>query len=247
MKYFGDRVDLLHVGSLGCSRCQVRTAPPSKVTDRFLTGPGAYAPIRMKHNRLLTILAIAGVCAVVLLAPASHGPTRAQEIVQVRPTNVRAESTAGGILLTWDAPVVDSISGYRVFRRWLDMKTLTEPSHTVNTGSTETSYTDAEVEAGVLYAYYVRALLSNGRLSSWSWHANAKALGLSASEGGLNSGAPFRMWNIMEGELPPGLYLDPYEGSFSGVPMVEGNYSITVERRWVSGGNGALSDSAQAR
>ena len=99
----------------------------------------------MKHNRLLTILAIAGVCASVHLAPASHGPTGAQEIVQARPTNVRAESTAGGILLTWDAPVVDSISGYRVSRRWLDMSTLTEPSYTVDTGSTKTSYTAAEV------------------------------------------------------------------------------------------------------
>ena len=190
----------------------------------------------MKHNELLTILAIAGVCAVVLIAPASHGPTRAQEIVQARPTNVRAESTTGGIVLTWDAPDVDAISGYRVSRRWLDMSTMTEPSYTVDTGSTETSYTDAEVEAGVLYAYYVRALLSDGRLSSWSWHANAKALELNSNEGGPHSGAPFQMWSIMEGELPPGLYLDPYEGLFSGVPMVEGDYSITVERRWVNGG-----------
>ena len=190
----------------------------------------------MKHNKLLTILAIAGICVIVLLAPASHGPTRAQEVVQVRPTNVRAESTTGGIVLTWDAPDVDAISGYRVFRRWLDTSTQTEPSYTVDTGSTETSYTDTEVEAGVLYAYYVRALLSDGRLSSWSWHANAKALASTTSAGGLHSGAPFQVWSIMKGELPPGLYLDPYEGSFSGVPMVEGNYSITVERRWMSGG-----------
>ena len=179
-------------------------------------------------NRHL-IPVVAAICGLVLIPTASSGPTGAQEVLLPGPANVRADSTPGGIVLRWNAPLIDDISGYRVQRRWLDMDAREERSHTVDTGSTETSYTDSGAETGVHYAYYVRALTSDGGLSSWSVHANARAL----AHDSAGAAAPRSRWTVVAGELPPGVYLDPYGGSLFGVPLQVGEYSFTAERQSV--------------
>ena len=177
-------------------------------------------------------------CVLIALAAVSSYPTRAQEIVLAHPTNVRADSTIQGIVLTWDAPDVGAISGSQVQRRWLNMRARDELTSVVDTYSALTTYTDADVETGVLYANHIRALLADGRLSSWSSHSNAKALAVSTIESIGNAGVRVRTWRVMAGELPPGLYLDPYSGQLSGIPMEVGDFSITVERQWITPGAG---------
>ena len=75
------------------------------------------------------------------------------------PRNLRLESTASGMLLSWDAPAQDaeSVSGYRIMRRDPDFRRNLRVL--VNdTGDTETTYTDTTVANGRRYIYRVHAL-----------------------------------------------------------------------------------------
>ena len=79
------------------------------------------------------------------------------------PSGLSAVDTAGGVLLTWDAPEEDagSVTGYEVLRAQgeADLTTLA-----ADTGSADTSYTDATAtEPGENYAYRVRALRGEER------------------------------------------------------------------------------------
>ena len=70
-----------------------------------------------------------------------------------RPTGLNASVVSGvGVNLTWNNPADDTITGYEIRRRELgvdesgDLRTIEE-----NTGSADTSYTDATVKAGSNY------------------------------------------------------------------------------------------------
>ena len=81
------------------------------------------------------------------------------------PADLTATAVEGvGVVLTWSAPAQDSdsVTGYRILRR---LPQQGEPNPTVyvaDTGSTETTYTDADATvAGEQYSYRVKALRGN--------------------------------------------------------------------------------------
>ena len=72
------------------------------------------------------------------------------------PTGLTAVATNGQVVLTWDDPGDDSITGYRILRRmrrggnygnWITLET--------HTGSAATTYTDDTVVGNVKYAYRI--------------------------------------------------------------------------------------------
>ena len=77
------------------------------------------------------------------------------------PTNLTAGIVDGGVALSWDAPAEDagSVTGYEVLRRQPRQGENTLLVYVADTGSTDTSYTDAAAnEPGELYVYGVKAL-----------------------------------------------------------------------------------------
>ena len=77
------------------------------------------------------------------------------------PTNLTAGIVEGGVALSWDAPAEDagSVTGYEVLRRQPRQGENTLLVYVADTGSTDTSYTDAAAtEPGELYVYGVKAL-----------------------------------------------------------------------------------------
>ena len=94
--------------------------------------------------------------------PAEPQPEPSQEpVVQIDPLTGLAESNVkhDSLTLTWDDPNNDAITGYRVLKG-------TEPDNLLvtkdDTGSTNTKYTDSEVEKATTYFYSVNALTTNG-------------------------------------------------------------------------------------
>ena len=64
----------------------------------------------------------------------------------------------GSITLSWSAPNDDSVTGYQIMRRRPREGEDTLLVRVKNTGSTATTFTDTNVEAGKLYVYRVKAI-----------------------------------------------------------------------------------------
>ena len=163
-----------------------------------------------------------------MLTLVSSNATGAQESAfPDRPTNIRAESTGAGIILTWDAPIEGAVVGYRIHRQWLSADGSDELTSVVDTHTSDTWYTDTSIEPGVLYLYHVRAIFTGGAMGEWSRSLNARAL--DALPGVTPPAPPVYRWSIVQGELPPGLFLDESTGRLSGVPGDVGHYSVRVK------------------
>ena len=79
------------------------------------------------------------------------------------PDNLEAvENADGSVTLSWDAPDDDSITGYQILRREPDAGEDSLSVLMEDTGSTATNYTDADVTAGALYVYRVKAINDAG-------------------------------------------------------------------------------------
>ena len=77
------------------------------------------------------------------------------------PSNLSAESTAGGVQLEWDAPAADaaSVTGYRIIRTQIGANGGADVTDEIETGSTDLSYLDAAANIeGATYTYQVTAL-----------------------------------------------------------------------------------------
>ena len=187
-------------------------------------------------GRILLLVVLGTVVSVALLS--SSNGTRAQETPSAfpdRPTNLRAESTGAGIVLSWDAPVEGPVAGYRIARIWLDSAGLENLTRVVDTHSTSTTYTDVRIEINVLYVYYVRAIFGNGTTGSWSRAVNVRAL--SALPAIPTPRPPEYRWYVVQGELPPGLFLDQRTGQLYGVPGEVGHYNVMIQRQRIDDGS----------
>ena len=77
--------------------------------------------------------------------------------VEERPYELTASVVDGGVVLTWKPPVVfPYLHDYQILRNRPELGE-TEPLVYVDTGNDETTYTDMDVEPGVLYVYRVKA------------------------------------------------------------------------------------------
>ena len=115
---------------------------------------------------------------------ATHTPTAAATVAtEPRPTSVPSEDTDstasaspppapenltavlnedGTATLTWDAPDDDSTTGYRILRQRPAEGEDALLVYVEDTGSTDTSYTDVDVTAGIQHLYSVKAINDAG-------------------------------------------------------------------------------------
>ncbi len=104
------------------------------------------------------------------LTPSAPGPPTS---LPARPTGLSAQPSHDRVLLTWDDPGDDSISGYRILRR---MRHLQAPGVfsvlLADSGSAAASYSDTDVVPETDYVYRVKAINADG-LSTQSSFANA--------------------------------------------------------------------------
>ena len=87
--------------------------------------------------------------------------------VSDKPTGLEATESDGRVVLTWDDPGDDTITGYVILRRVRENNTGGDFSVLVaNTGSAATTYTDDTVAASTTYTYRIKAINEHER-SSW--------------------------------------------------------------------------------
>ena len=78
-----------------------------------------------------------------------------------RPHGLTAEASGGAVVLTWTAPVVDyQVSSYHILRHRPEQGEAEPLVYVDQTPNKDTSYTDTDVEAGVLYVYRVKAIVN---------------------------------------------------------------------------------------
>ena len=114
----------------------------------------------------IVALALAGAALSLLLSP-----VRAQEgSAPAKPTGLTATASHDQVVLTWEDPQDDSITGYVILRRNRDTDAQGEFTELVNdTGSAATSYTDDSVAAGTPYTYRIKAINGDGVSERSRW------------------------------------------------------------------------------
>ena len=89
-----------------------------------------------------------------------------------KPTNLTATVNADGhIVLSWETPDDDSVTGYQILRRRPSEGESALLVYVADTQSTATTFTDTGVTAGVKHVYRVKAINAAG-LSGWSNYVN---------------------------------------------------------------------------
>ena len=100
----------------------------------------------------------------------SHIDTPAAPVPD-KPTGLEATVTHGQVVLTWDDPGDDSITGYVILRRVRENNTGGDFSVLVaDTGSAATTYTDDTVAAGTTYTYRIKAINEHGTSERSRWY-----------------------------------------------------------------------------
>ena len=100
----------------------------------------------------------------------SHIDTPAAPVPD-KPTGLEATESHGQVVLTWDDPGDDSITGYVILRRVRVNNTGGDFSVLVaNTGSAATTYIDDTVAAGTTYTYRIKAINEHGVSERSSWY-----------------------------------------------------------------------------
>ena len=87
-----------------------------------------------------------------------------------KPTGLEAAESDGQVVLTWDDPGDDSITGYVILRRVRVNNTGGDFSVLVaDTGTAATTYTDDTVSGGLTYTYRIKAINEHGVSERSSW------------------------------------------------------------------------------
>ena len=86
-----------------------------------------------------------------------------------KPTGLSAAVSHDTVTLTWDNPQDDAITGYVILRRDREIHLVgTFVTITDDTGSADTTYTDATVEPDKQYVYRIKAINEHGEVSEES-------------------------------------------------------------------------------
>ena len=87
-----------------------------------------------------------------------------------KPTGLNATASDGQVMLTWDDPNDDSITGYVILRRVRVNDTGGDFSELVaDTGTVATTYTDDTVAASTTYTYRIKAINEHGTSERSRW------------------------------------------------------------------------------
>ena len=106
------------------------------------------------------------------------------------PTGLSPSVSHDTVTLTWDDPQDDSITGYVILRRDREIHLVgTFVTITGDTGSADTTYTDATVEPDKQYVYRIKAINEHGEVSEESdWvRANTPAVPVPDKPTGLSA------------------------------------------------------------
>ena len=161
-----------------------------------------------------------------------------------RPHNLTAAASDGAVVLTWKKPVgVRYISDYRILRHRPELGE-TEPLVYVEwTYTPDTTYTDTDVELGVLYVYTVQAVNFLGDLSEASYPVEIRATATATDpepepvENSPATGAPAISGTAQVGET--------LTADTSGIEDEDGLDNVTYSYQWVADGadvSGATND-----
>ena len=160
------------------------------------------------HEEMLTSKATVAVAAELAEPPAA-------------PTGLRAAPSHDRVVLGWDDPQDDAITGYVILRR---DRAIHEPGTFVtvaaDTGSADTGYTDGTVEPEKEYVYRIRAINEHGvsELSRWV-RANTPAPPLPAKPTGLTAAASHDQVVLS--------WDDPQDDSITGYVILRRNRATT--------------------
>ena len=149
-----------------------------------------------------------------------------------RPHGLTAEASDGAVVLTWTAPVVDyEVSSYHILRHRPEQGEA-EPLVYVNqTPNKDTSYTDTDVEAGVLYVYRVKAIMNwMGDLGDASDAAQIRVQATAQEQTANNpaTGAPTITGTVQVGEK--------LTADTSGIEDVDGLENASFSYQWLADG-----------
>ena len=87
-----------------------------------------------------------------------------------KPTGLEATTSNGQVVLTWDDPDDDSITGYVILRRLPGVDPEGQFDELVaDTGTASTTYTDSSVEAETRYTYRIKAINEHGTSERSRW------------------------------------------------------------------------------
>ena len=96
---------------------------------------------------------------------------RVPDSAPAKPTGLSATATHDRVVLTWEDPQDDSITGYVILRRVRVNNTGGDFSVLVaDTGSAATTYTDATVAASTTYTYRIKAINERGTSERSRWY-----------------------------------------------------------------------------
>ncbi len=159
---------------------------------------------RTDRRRFPILLAV--LAALALAMPMLFSTVQAQEgSAPDQPRGLDATATHGQVVLTWDAPEDESITGYVVLRRVPAVDPEGQFRELVSdTGTDATTYTDDTVSAETRYTYRIKAINEHGVSERSRWvHINVPAAPEAAEgddqDGEGDDGAPGKRANVSEG------------------------------------------------
>ena len=122
---------------------------------------------RTDRRRFPVLLAVIAALAMAML----FSPVQAQEgSAPDKPRGLEATATHGQVVLTWDDPQDDSITGYVILRRVRVNNTGGDFSVLVSdTGTAALTYTDNTVAASLTYTYRIKAINEHGVSERSRW------------------------------------------------------------------------------
>ena len=159
--------------------------------------------------------------AVTNITPGEEPPERPRNL-----TGVANEE--GSVTLTWDNPDDGTITGYQILRRRPAEGEGTLLVYVEDTGSAETTFTDANVSAGILHVYRVKAINTAG-LSQRSNEVNVTPLEPqesttnTAATGAPVIGGPARVGKTLTADT-------------SGIADQDGLNNVAYSNQWLADG-----------
>ena len=107
-----------------------------------------------------------------------------------KPTGLSATPSHDRVVLTWDDPNDDTITGYVILRRNRDTDAQGQFTELVpDTSTAATTHTDDTVEAGTPYTYRIKAINAHGSSERSRW-VHVETTAAPALEGTPNEGTP---------------------------------------------------------
>ena len=140
--------------------------PPPPPPPRFSRGRAGAAAM----TRAIATLAVAGTVLGMLVSTVQAQELEDEGQKPAKPRGLSATATHGRVVLTWDDPGNDSITGYVILRRVRENDTGGDFSELVaDTGTAALTYTDNTVAASLTYTYRIKAINEHGVSERSRW------------------------------------------------------------------------------